>query len=46
MLVHSVVNYQIFVMQFALHDQVIFEGVYALHPEIRKSIDLWIAVVR
>ncbi|XP_044489722.1 uncharacterized protein LOC123214079 isoform X2 [Mangifera indica] len=24
---------------------VIFEGVYALHPEIRKSIDLWIAVV-
>ncbi|XP_031268784.1 uncharacterized protein LOC116127269 isoform X7 [Pistacia vera] len=24
---------------------VIFEGVYALHPKIRKSIDLWIAVV-
>eukprot|EP00268_Persea_americana_P049212 TRINITY_DN5256_c0_g1_i6.p1 TRINITY_DN5256_c0_g1~~TRINITY_DN5256_c0_g1_i6.p1 ORF type:complete len:862 (-),score=150.95 TRINITY_DN5256_c0_g1_i6:387-2972(-) len=24
---------------------VIFEGVYALHPEIRKSLDLWIAVV-
>ena len=28
------------------YDQVIFEGVYALHPEIRKSLDLWIAVVR
>ncbi|KAG9459197.1 hypothetical protein H6P81_003705 [Aristolochia fimbriata] len=24
---------------------VIFEGVYALHPEMRKSLDLWIAVV-
>ncbi|XP_059317367.1 uncharacterized protein LOC132067955 isoform X1 [Lycium ferocissimum] len=24
---------------------VIFEGVYALHPDIRKSLDLWIAVV-
>ncbi|XP_078432705.1 P-loop containing nucleoside triphosphate hydrolases superfamily protein isoform X2 [Wolffia australiana] len=24
---------------------VIFEGVYALHPDIRKLIDLWIAVV-
>ncbi|CAI0396996.1 unnamed protein product, partial [Linum tenue] len=24
---------------------VIFEGVYALHPEIRKSLDLWIAVI-
>ncbi|XP_077230923.1 P-loop containing nucleoside triphosphate hydrolases superfamily protein isoform X2 [Tasmannia lanceolata] len=24
---------------------VIFEGVYALHPEIRKTLDLWIAVV-
>ncbi|KAJ3679486.1 hypothetical protein LUZ60_017497 [Juncus effusus] len=24
---------------------VIFEGVYALHPIIRKSLDLWIAVV-
>ncbi|KAL5995202.1 hypothetical protein ACLOJK_025260 [Asimina triloba] len=24
---------------------VIFEGVYALHPEIRKSLDLWVAVV-
>ncbi|XP_058078226.1 uncharacterized protein LOC131226647 isoform X3 [Magnolia sinica] len=24
---------------------VIFEGVYALRPEIRKSLDLWIAVV-
>ncbi|CAA6668671.1 unnamed protein product [Spirodela intermedia] len=24
---------------------VIFEGVYALHPDIRESIDLWIAVV-
>ncbi|CAK9157573.1 unnamed protein product [Ilex paraguariensis] len=24
---------------------VIFEGVYALHPYIRKSLDLWIAVV-
>ncbi|KAL2546180.1 P-loop containing nucleoside triphosphate hydrolase superfamily protein [Forsythia ovata] len=24
---------------------VIFEGVYALHPEIRKSLDMWIAVV-
>ncbi|KAL5726722.1 uridine/cytidine kinase [Ranunculus cassubicifolius] len=23
---------------------VIFEGVYALHPDIRKSLDLWIAV--
>ncbi|KAL0326898.1 UNVERIFIED_CONTAM: Inorganic pyrophosphatase TTM2, partial [Sesamum angustifolium] len=25
--------------------QVIFEGVYALHPDIRKPLDLWIAVV-
>jgi hypothetical protein len=25
--------------------QVIFEGVYTLHPAIRKSLDLWIAVV-
>lgn len=25
--------------------QVILEGVYALHPDIRKSLDLWIAVV-
>ncbi|KAK3013760.1 hypothetical protein RJ639_008786, partial [Escallonia herrerae] len=24
---------------------VIFEGVYALHPDIRKSLDFWIAVV-
>lgn len=24
---------------------VIFEGVYALHPDIRKALDLWIAVV-
>lgn len=24
---------------------VIFEGVYALHPDIQKSLDLWIAVV-
>ncbi|MCL7031676.1 hypothetical protein MKW94_026064 [Papaver nudicaule] len=24
---------------------IIFEGVYALHPDIRKSLDLWIAVV-
>lgn len=24
---------------------IIFEGVYALHPEIRKSLDLWVAVV-
>ncbi|XP_047340660.1 uncharacterized protein LOC124944451 isoform X2 [Impatiens glandulifera] len=24
---------------------VIFEGVYALHPDIRKSLDLWIAVI-
>ncbi|XP_065856350.1 uncharacterized protein [Euphorbia lathyris] len=24
---------------------IIFEGVYALHPEIRKNLDLWIAVV-
>ncbi|WOH15565.1 hypothetical protein DCAR_0935107 [Daucus carota subsp. sativus] len=24
---------------------VIFEGVYALHPDIRESLDLWIAVV-
>lgn len=27
-------------------DQIIFEGVYALHPDIRISLDLWIAVVR
>lgn len=27
-------------------DQIIFEGVYALHPDIRASLDLWIAVVR
>lgn len=26
-------------------DQIIFEGVYALHPDIRISLDLWIAVV-
>uniref|UniRef100_J3N1P6 Phosphoribulokinase/uridine kinase domain-containing protein n=1 Tax=Oryza brachyantha TaxID=4533 RepID=J3N1P6_ORYBR len=25
---------------------VIFEGVYTLHPSIRKSLDLWIAVLR
>ncbi|PON78778.1 Uridine kinase-like [Parasponia andersonii] len=25
---------------------IILEGVYALHPDIRKSLDLWIAVVR
>ncbi|KAB2041683.1 hypothetical protein ES319_D02G164800v1 [Gossypium barbadense] len=25
---------------------IIFEGVYALHPEIRKSLDLWIAVLK
>ncbi|THG00134.1 hypothetical protein TEA_006937 [Camellia sinensis var. sinensis] len=25
---------------------VIFEGVYALHPDIRKSLDLWIAVLK
>ncbi|XP_054823316.1 uncharacterized protein LOC129321546 isoform X1 [Prosopis cineraria] len=24
---------------------IIFEGVYALHPDMRKSLDLWIAVV-
>ncbi|XP_019099560.1 PREDICTED: uncharacterized protein LOC104783421 [Camelina sativa] len=24
---------------------IIFEGVYALHPEIRQSLDLWVAVV-
>ncbi|GAB2279984.1 hypothetical protein Dimus_014621 [Dionaea muscipula] len=24
---------------------IIFEGVYTLHPDIRKSLDLWIAVV-
>ncbi|XP_062171033.1 uncharacterized protein LOC133876793 isoform X3 [Alnus glutinosa] len=24
---------------------IIFEGVYALHPDIRKSLDFWIAVV-
>ncbi|KAK9935329.1 hypothetical protein M0R45_022434 [Rubus argutus] len=24
---------------------IIFEGVYALHPDIRKSLDLWVAVV-
>ncbi|KAG4906307.1 hypothetical protein JHK84_054818 [Glycine max] len=27
-------------------DLIIFEGVYALHPDIRISLDLWIAVVR
>ncbi|RZB41983.1 Uridine-cytidine kinase C isoform A [Glycine soja] len=26
-------------------DLIIFEGVYALHPDIRISLDLWIAVV-
>nr|KYP40872.1 Uridine-cytidine kinase C [Cajanus cajan] len=26
-------------------DQIIFEGVFALHPDIRISLDLWIAVV-
>uniref|UniRef100_A0A0E0GYF7 CYTH domain-containing protein n=1 Tax=Oryza nivara TaxID=4536 RepID=A0A0E0GYF7_ORYNI len=26
--------------------KVIFEGVYALHPAIRKSLDLWIAVLK
>lgn len=26
--------------------QIIFEGVYALHPDIREALDLWIAVVR
>ncbi|KAB1205717.1 Uridine-cytidine kinase C [Morella rubra] len=25
---------------------IIFEGVYALHPDIRKSLDLWIAVLK
>ncbi|KAJ8447668.1 hypothetical protein Cgig2_031722 [Carnegiea gigantea] len=25
---------------------VIFEGVYALHPDIRRSLDLWIAVLK
>ncbi|XP_057992545.1 uncharacterized protein LOC110668739 isoform X4 [Hevea brasiliensis] len=25
---------------------IIFEGVYALHPEIRDSLDLWIAVLK
>lgn len=28
-----------------LCQQIIFEGVYALHPDIRKSLDLWVAVV-
>ncbi|CAK9144385.1 unnamed protein product, partial [Ilex paraguariensis] len=31
--------------QQAYSTQVIFEGVYALHPYIRKSLDLWIVVV-
>jgi len=31
---------------FPNFDQIIFEGVYALHPDIRMSLDLWIAVVR
>lgn len=26
-------------------EQIIFEGVYALHPDIRGALDLWIAVV-
>ena len=25
---------------------IFIEGVYALHPEIRQSLDLWVAVVR
>jgi hypothetical protein len=31
---------------FTFGYQVIFEGVYTLHPAIRKFLDLWIAVVR
>jgi len=31
---------------FVNFDQIIFEGVFALHPDIRISLDLWIAVVR
>jgi hypothetical protein len=31
---------------FFSFEQIIFEGVYALHPSIRKSLDFWIAVVR
>lgn len=27
-------------------EQIIFEGIYALHPDIRRALDLWIAVVR
>lgn len=30
---------------YFIYKQIIFEGVYALHPDIRKSLDLWIAVV-
>ncbi|XP_073100418.1 uncharacterized protein [Elaeis guineensis] len=32
-------------LDLSLLSKVIFEGVYALHPDIRKSLDLWIAVV-
>ncbi|KAD7116618.1 hypothetical protein E3N88_03886 [Mikania micrantha] len=34
--------------EFEVHEDcgvVIIEGVYALHPDIRKSLDLWVAVV-
>ncbi|TQD71828.1 hypothetical protein C1H46_042639 [Malus baccata] len=32
-------------LDMSLLSKIIFEGVYALHPHIRKSLDLWIAVV-
>lgn len=34
------------ILQYLIVFQIIFEGVYALHPEIRPSLDLWVAVVR
>ncbi|RRT65926.1 hypothetical protein BHE74_00036830 [Ensete ventricosum] len=33
-------------LDLSLLSKVIFEGVYALHPDIRNSLDIWIAVVR
>ncbi|XP_057419594.1 uncharacterized protein LOC130713804 isoform X2 [Lotus japonicus] len=32
-------------LDLSLLTKIIFEGVYALHPDIRISLDLWIAVV-
>eukprot|EP00258_Populus_trichocarpa_P046827 XP_024462846.1 uncharacterized protein LOC7488397 isoform X4 [Populus trichocarpa] len=32
-------------LDLSLLSKIIFEGVYALHPEIRISLDLWVAVV-